>query len=109
MDNDNQDIKQSAVVSADEPQQTTHGRSSWLLVAAVVGMIFTIVAWIVLMFHPAVSLGCAIAGVALSVASLWMGPGCWRNIAITSVVASGVLILVHVVFTWVLDYALASL
>lgn len=108
MDNDTQDIKQDAV-AADEPALTPRHRSPLLLAAAAVGMILTVVAWIVLMFYPGVSLGCAIGGVALSVAALWIGRSCWRDIAITSIVASGVLILVHVVFTWALDYALASL
>lgn len=108
MDNDTQNIKQNAVDPVDEPV-ATQSRTPLLLVAAVVGVILTVVAWIVLMYHPAVSLGCAIGAVALSVAALWIDRGCWRNIAITSIVASGVLILVHVIFTWALDYALANL
>lgn len=106
MDNDSQDIKDQAPVQADEPARR---RSPLLLVAAIVGMLLTLVAWMALMFYPSVSLGCAIGSLCLSVAALWMGRCCWRDVAITSIVASGVLILVHVVFTWGLDYALASI
>lgn len=108
MDNNTQDIKQNTATTSDG-QPATRRRGAWLLVAAVIGAVLTVMAWMALMYYPTASMWCAACGLVLSVAALWMGRSCWRDIAITSVVASGVLILVHVVFVWALDYALASL
>lgn len=108
MDKDTENIKDDAATVADEAAQQPRHRSLWVT-AAVVGTILTVVAWLCLMFWPVVSVWCGVAALVLSVAGINVGRGCVRDIAITSVVASGVLVLVHIIFTWGLDYAVSTL
>lgn len=108
MDNDNENIKENAAAAVDVTRTSPAGSRRWL-VAILAGVALTVAAWLALMFYPVASLWCAVAALALSVAGLRIGRGCLRDIGITSIVASGVLVLVHIIFTWGLDYTVNSL
>lgn len=109
MDKDIENIKDDAATVGDEATQPQPRHRSLCVTAAVVGTILTVVAWVCLMFWPVVSVWCGVAALVLSAAGIKAGRGCVRDIAITSVVASAVLVLVHIIFTWGLDYAVSTL
>lgn len=94
--------------AAGQPQEAP-ARGGWWPTAGLIGTVLTVVAWCLLMFYPWMSLWGAVAALVLSVAGLMTGRGCLRDVIITSVVASAVLVLVHVIFTWGLDYVVSNL
>lgn len=109
MDNEIENIKDDAATVADESAQTQPKHRKLWVTAAVAGALLTVLAWLFLMFLPMGSVWCAVVALVLSIAGIWVGRGCVRDIAITSVVASGVLLLVHIIFTWGLDYVVSTL
>ncbi len=110
MDKDYQNtVEEKAAGAADASAPESARRSPLWLVAAVAGLLLTVAAWCALMFYPVASFWCGLAGIVLSVAGLRVGRCCWRDIAITSIVASVVLVLVHIIFTWGLEYTVNNL
>lgn len=81
----------------------------WAVAAVILGCVAAIAGWGALMFLPGLSLAAAAAGVALCIAGLWSGRGCLRDLDITALIASAVLLFVHLIFIFALDYALDSL
>lgn len=104
-DTEKENMKENTAV---ETQEAT-ASGGWWPTAGMIGTVLTVVAWCMLMFYPLVSLWGALAALVLSVAGLRTGRGCLRDIIITSVVASAVLVVVHVIFTWGLDYVVNTL
>lgn len=110
MDKDYQNtVEDKAAESAETPVPEPPRRSSIWFAAAVAGLLLTVAAWCALMFYPVASFWCGLAGIVLSAAGLRVGRCCWRDIAITSIVASAVLVLVHIIFTWGLEYTVNNL
>ena len=62
------------------------------------GALLTLIGWITMILNPWLSGGCALAGLILSIIGTCIPRSARRNLAITSIVASSVLILVLSIF-----------
>lgn len=89
--------------------EAVRARSGWWVLCVLFGVLVTLVAWVLLMPDPQGSLVAACVGFALSMAGLMVGRGCWRDVTVVSAVASGVLVLVHVIFYAALDIVMGML
>lgn len=63
-----------------------------------IGAIFTLIGWLTMMINPWVSLGSTVAGLILSIIGVRIPQSPRRNIAITSIIASAVLLVVFALF-----------
>ena len=63
-----------------------------------IGFILVLAAWLLMMLLPWVSMGCVCVGLIFSIVGLQIPAGARRNLAITSVVAGSVLVLVYAIF-----------
>lgn len=97
--------------SADMPENQDKKPSKGVIfiICIILGLIATLAAWGAMLYVAALSFWLSVAGVLFSVAGLWVGRCCWRDIAITTLIAAGVLLLVHLIFNVAVDYALNSL
>lgn len=85
-------------------------RSGAIFIGCIVlAIIATLAAWGAMLYIPGLSFWLSVAGIVLSIAGLWVGRCCWRDISITVLIAAAVLFLVHVIFNFALDYAMSSL
>lgn len=63
---------------------------------AVVGAVFTLLAWVLMMIFDWIALGCDIIGLVFSAIGCAIAPGPRRNLAITATIAASVLLLVFI-------------
>lgn len=71
---------------------------------AILAFVVTVIGWILLPLTYKITIGAGILGVILSILALRQPRGGWRNLALVSLVASSVLLLVMVVFSIALYY-----
>lgn len=92
-------INESAAVQASEPsvQPASDSRKKFNAFA-LLAILFTIAAWIILSFEGDVALGVGVVAFVAGCIGLRASSQAWRNTAITSIVASSVLIVVLVAF-----------
>lgn len=64
-----------------------------------VGALLVLAGWVTMMLNEWLSLGCTLVGLILSIIGVRIPAGPRRNLAITSIVAASVLILVFALFT----------
>lgn len=74
--------------------------------AVIAGCILTLLGWALMMFMPWFSLAFTVAGLVTSIIGVRIPAGPRRNLAITSIIASAVLLVVFIAF-YVLLYVLA--
>lgn len=80
------------------------GGKPWHKTCAWIGAFITLSAWIALIFNGEVSFFLALAGVIVSAFGVKSPRGLVRDMAITAVVASGVLLVVFAIFFGLLQY-----
>ena len=83
-------------------------RRVWRYVVGV-ACVLTIVAWVSLLFNEHISFWTGICGLVLSCAGLRARGTVWRNLTITCIIASAVLLLVYAIFWGAIVFALNSL
>ena len=59
-----------------------------------IGAVLTLVGWLLMMVNPYISAACTFVGLVLSIIGVRIPPGPRRDIAITSIIASSVLLIV---------------
>lgn len=91
-----------AVGTADE------GRHVWRYVVGA-ACVLTLVAWVSLLYSEHISFWAGICGLVLSCAGLRARGAVWRNLAITCIIASAVLLLVYAIFWGAIVFALNSI
>lgn len=67
-------------------------------VLSVIAFVVTVLAWVALPLYYVVALGGSVVAVILSILALRQPRGAWRNLALVSIVASAVLLLVLAIF-----------
>lgn len=92
-----------------ENQDKKPGKGAIFVVCIILGIVASLAAWGAMLYFQSLSFWLSVAGVLLSAAGLWIGRCCWRDIAVTSLIASGVLLIVHLIFKFAVDYALSSM
>ncbi len=65
---------------------------------ATIGAVLTLIGWLTMMLNPWVSLGATILGLILSIIGVRIPQSPRRNIAITSIIAAAVLLVVFALF-----------
>lgn len=90
-------------------QDKKPSRGIIFIICIILGIVSALAAWCAMLYAAVLSFWLSVAGVLFSFVGLWVGRCCWRDIAITSLIAAGVLLLVHLIFTVAVDYALNSL
>lgn len=92
-----------------QPNEPTEVRSQGALLACL-ALLTTVAAWVVLLLPPAwagyVSLALAVAGIATGVGGLRSPKRGWRDISTTSIIASGVLVIIIIAFLIVIYWVL---
>ncbi len=79
---------------APEAADSAKSRKAWVALV-IFAVIITVVAWVAMVYNEYVSFYSAVAGLVGAVAgAILVGKGTWRNVAITSAIAAGVLALV---------------
>lgn len=96
-----------------EPAETQEAavekpRDKWKI-AAIAGFLITLSAWIVLVSSDICSLTCGAVGLIVSCFGTKSSSRGWKDLAITSIVASAVLLLVFAIFWGAIIFALKSL
>ena len=81
-------------VESTHPKQKTHDRRRRLVL---IGSLLTILGWGSLMLNEWLCLALTVAGLVISAMGVRIPPGPRRNIAITSIIAAAVLLLVIIV------------
>lgn len=71
---------------------------------AILAFVVTVIGWILLPLTYQITIGAGVLGIILSILALRQPRGGWRNLALVSLVASSVLLLVMAVFAVVLYY-----
>lgn len=66
------------------------------------GSILALIGWLTLMLSPYISFGSALAGLVLSIIGVRIPAGPRRDLAITAIIASSVLLIVFALFTFLL-------
>ncbi|MGM9861581.1 MAG: hypothetical protein ACI30W_03210 [Muribaculaceae bacterium] len=84
-------------------------RRSMRSVLAAISMAVTVMAWILLMWNGYAALGLGLAAIVLAVAGIRSRSAGWRNLAITSLIASAVLVIVMVAFLIVIYWGLGAI
>lgn len=97
----------AAEAVAVQPKQKTRAAAIWL---SLVGFLLAILAWIEMVFNEYASGSLAIAGLAVAIVACCLCRRCiWRDISITTMVATGMLLLVFAIFFFGLRFAINSL
>lgn len=106
MSEDLSNVAQEQEVALDQkPKSSPAGR-----VLALVGFVFTVVAWVEIIFNEYVSGVCAIVAMILSIVACCLcRKGFWRDMAITAILATVVLLLVFALFFFGIRFAINSL
>lgn len=82
----------------------------WANLIASVALILCIVAWIAMAYDEYTSIGLGIAAMCMAIVGCFTTRrSIWRDIAITAIIASGVLLLVFAMFTFGLDILVKSI
>lgn len=84
------------------------GRRVWRYVVGA-ACVLTLVAWVSLLYSEHISFWAGICGLVMSCAGLRTRGAVWRNLAITSIIASAVLLLVYAIFWGAIVFALNSI
>ena len=66
------------------------------------GSIFVLLGWLIMMFYPYISIGCDLVGLVCCIIGVRIPAGARRNLAITAIVAGGVLLIVYALFATLL-------
>lgn len=83
----------SEQIETTHPRQKTHDRRRRLVF---IGVVLTVLGWLTLMLNEGLSVGLTVAGLVISAIGVRIPPGPRRNLAITSIIAAAVLLLVIV-------------
>ncbi|MGM9851345.1 MAG: hypothetical protein ACI306_04295 [Muribaculaceae bacterium] len=108
-------VESEAVAPAVEPVEAAPAstpqasRRSVRSMLAAISMVVTIMAWILLMWNGYAALGLGLAAIALGVVGTRSRSAGWRNLAITSLIASAVLVIVMVAFLIVIYWGLGAI
>ena len=81
---------------------------AWTWISAA-GAFASVAAWCVMMSSEKVSFWCAVVALLLSCLGLKSDGRGWRNLSVTSIIASGVLLLVYGIFWGAIFFTLKSL
>lgn len=92
--------------SAKTKGKETSSLWTWM---SVIGAIFTVGAWCVMMGSEKVSFWCAVIGLVLSCLGVKCGHRGWRNLSITAIIAAAVLLLVYGIFWGAIFFTMKSL
>ena len=88
---------------------TSAPRRSARSMLAAISMVVTVIAWILLMWNGYAALGLGLAAIVLAVVGSRSRSAGWRNLAITSLIASAVLVIVMVAFLIVIYWGLGAI
>ncbi len=108
-------VESEAVAPAVEPVEAAPAstpqasRRSVRSMLAAISMVVTIMAWILLMWNGYAALGLGLAAIVLGVVGTRSRSAGWRNLAITSLIASAVLVIVMVAFLIVIYWGLGAI
>lgn len=97
---------EAAPAAASTPQAPRRSVRSML---AAISMVVTIMAWILLMWNGYAAMGLGLAAIVLGVVGTRSRSAGWRNLAITSLIASAVLVIVMVAFLIVIYWGLGAI
>lgn len=89
---DAENVKKETKAAGDD--QSEKKRKPWV-VLVIFSILVTIIAWVAMVYSEYASFAASVLGLVSSVAgAILVGKGTWRSTAITSAIASGVLVLV---------------
>lgn len=95
---------------APKPAKKIKRHSKWWSVGVSLAFVLTVAAWVSMVVSEQVSLWCAIGGAVASIVSLTqLGRGLLRDVAITCLIASAVLLVVFGIFYFGIHILLSSL
>lgn len=95
--------------SQDQPAKEQKAASWVWTLMSVAGAVAAVGAWCVMMNSEKISFWCAVAALLLSCPGLKSGGRGWRNLSVTAIIASGVLLLVYGIFWGAIFFTLKSL
>lgn len=98
-----------SIAETSENQDVKPRKGAIFIGCIVLAVIVTLAAWGAMLYLPTLSFWLSVAGMILSIAGLWVGRCCWRDISITALIGAAILFLVHIIFNLAVDYAMSSL
>lgn len=97
----------ASVAVEPQPKRKISAAAIWL---SVVSFIFAVLAWVEMIFNEYASGSLAIAGLVVAIVGCCLCRRCiWRDISITSIIATGMLLLVFAIFFFGIRYAINAI
>lgn len=79
----------------------------WVAAVGVIGVLCAIAAWVTFFYNDTAAVTTASIGLVCSIIGCFRGRGCFRDICITMLVATSVLLLVYTIFYIGMDYVMS--
>lgn len=95
--------------SQEQPAKEQKASSLVWTLMSVAGAVASVAAWCVMMSSEKLSFWCAVVALVLACLGLKSAGRGWRNLSVTSIIASGVLLLVYGIFWGAIFFTLKSL